>query len=262
MFFPFRLPQTQLVKREEQPPFSTLYINIALGGERPARPMTGIFIPENYRLQPQVDLILYLQGYHKMYPSMSIDGYWSSRRQYPFFPLRQGVNQSRKNVILVAPTLGPRSQTGNLTSPGGLDAYLDQVLLALIEHGPYRTARQSPTVGNIILACHSGGGYPMRQLAMSWQRYSSNIRECWGFDCLYDEDDETLWADWASSRPDARLYIYYLRDTAERSIKLQRQQVPNVSVERSSARGLRAHYWVPITHWRYRIQKANFLIYR
>lgn len=260
MFFPFGTPQTQLIKREDQPPALTLYINIPLGGERPARPMTGIYIPENYLLQPQVDLILYLHGYHTLYPSISIDRYWSGSRRFPFWPLREGVDQSGKNVILVAPTLGPRSEVGSLTDPDGLDAYLDKVLLALVERGPYQTARQSPTVGNVILACHSGGGYPMRQLALSQQRYSLNIRECWGFDCLYNKDDETLWAQWARSNPDVKLYIYYLKDTQERSKKLQLQRVPNVFVERSTARGLRAHDWIPITHWGKRLQEATLLM--
>jgi len=220
--------------------------------------MTGIFIPENYQLQLQVDLIVYLQGYRYLYPSMSIDGYWSSH-QHPFWPLRLGVNQSQKNVILVAPTLGPHSEAGNLTEPGGFDAYLDQVISALVDYGPYRTARIYPTVGNIILACHSGGGYLMRQLALTNQRYSPNIRECWGFDCLYDTDDDTLWAEWAVLHLDDRLYIYYLNDTQENSKELQSQKLPNVYIKRSSARGLRAHYWVPATHWKYRIQLTEFL---
>jgi len=223
--------------------------------------MTGIYIPARYLLQPQVDLILYLQGYHTLYPSISIDRYWSGSRRFPFWPLRERLNQSGKNVILVAPTLGPRSEVGSLTAdPQGFDAYLDKVMLALAEHGPYRTTGQNPIVGNIIIACHSGGGYPMRQLALSQQRYSLNIRECWGFDCLYNTDDETLWAQWARSNPDVKLYIYYLRDTQARSRKLQLQRVANVLVQRSSARGLRAHDWVPLTHWQDRIQGAKFLI--
>lgn len=255
----FRLPQTQIIKREQRPPALTLYANILLGGERPARPMTGIFIPENYQLQPQVDLIVYLQGYHKAHPRMSIDQYWNNR-MFPFWPLREGINQSRKNIILVVPTLGPRSQVGRLTSPRGFDAYVDRVILTLVEHGPYRKAGLYPTIGHIILTCHSGGGYPMRQLALTQQRYSTNLRECWGFDCLYNTDDDVLWAQWAKLNPDAKLYIYYLSATEEKSKKLQNYQILNVFVERSSARGLRAHDWVPITHWKRRIQEAKFLL--
>lgn len=259
MFFPFRSTQTQLIKRETSPPDSTLYINIPLGDEKPARPMTGIFIPEDYQLQSQVDLIVYLQGYRYLYPSMTIDGYWSIRQE-PFWPLRLKVNQSQKNVILVAPTLGPRSEAGSLITEGGFDAYLERVLLALVEHGPYSTAKIPPTIGNIILACHSGGGYPMRQAVLTCQRYVTNIRECWGFDCLYNSDDETLWTEWAQSYPDDKLYIYYLSSTEDNSKQLQRQRLPNIYVERSTAKGLRAHYWVPATHWMYRIQSAEFLM--
>lgn len=102
----------------------------------------------------------------------------------------------------------------------------------------------------------------MRQLALTRQRYSPNLRECWGFDCLYNTDDDILWAQWAQSNPDAKLYIYYLSATEENSTKLQRYQILNVFVEKSSARGLRAHDWVPISHWKYRIQETKFLLDR
>jgi hypothetical protein len=160
------------------------------------------------------------------------------------------LNQSGKNFILVAPTLGPRSQTqtGWLAQPGGLDRYVDQVLAALATHGPYRGWR--PQLGNLILACHSGGGLPMRQLAMGKNRYASHIKECWGFDCLYFTGDENLWAQWASSRPDARLFVHYQSSTRERSEKLKQKKVPNIYISISAAKG---HNWVPIHHWQERL---------
>ncbi len=247
---------SSLIKREDQPPSYTLYLNITLGGESPARPMTGIFVPSGYQPQREVDFILYLHGYKLSFSEASIDRYWD-RRSFPYWPLREGVNDSGKNVILVAPTLGPRSQPGSLTRPGGFDGYLGQVMTALRDFGPYR-GRTPPAVGSIILACHSGGGWPMRQLAMPDRpgQYTARIRECWGFDCLYNTGDETAWAQWARSRPDAKLYVYYLGTTEARSQRLQQQRVPNVVVERSSAPG---HNWVPITHWKNRIQDARFL---
>jgi hypothetical protein len=252
-----------LIKHEDQPPASTLYVNIPLGSESPARPMTGIFIPENYVPRPQVDLILYLHG-HKTTrvcgpgDSASIDGYWRSR----YWPLREEINRSGKNIILVAPTLGPKSEPGRLTDPRRFEAYLDQVLAALTEYGSYQKAGRSPTFGNIILACHSGGGLPMRRLALGSHRYADNIRECWGFDSLYDTVDPELWARWARSRPDARLFIYYLASTEKLSKKLKDKQLPNVSVERSTARSAPGHCWVPIEHWRHRIQAGGFLLDR
>ena len=247
-----------LLKREPSPPTSTLYVEIDLRitdsfGKRVA-PMTGIFIPAHFSPQASVDLILYLHGFKTRPPDLTIDGYWN-RQQSAHWPLREGVNDSQRNVILVAPTLGPRSQTGRLTQAGGLDAYLDQVLSALTAYGPHRT---KPRVANIILACHSGGGYPMRRLATGNDRYATLIRECWGFDCTYNTGDDTLWAQWARSHPQSRLYIYYLANTrTERlSLSLKRKNVPNVFVKASSANG---HNLVPIAHWRERIQSAPFL---
>jgi hypothetical protein len=203
--------------------------------------MTGIFIPAHFSPQVSVDLILYLHGFKTQHPNLTIDGYWN-RQQSTNWPLREGVNDSQRMVILV-------------TQAGGLDAYLDQVLSALTAYGPYRT---KPRVGNIILACHSGGGYPMRRLATGNDRYAALIRECWGFDCTYNTGDDTLWAQWGKSHPQSRLYIYYRANTStERlSLSLKRKNVPNVFVQASAAKG---HNLVPITHWRERIQSAPFL---
>lgn len=244
----------RLLKQETQPPAQSLYVNISLGTESPARPMTGIFIPSGYRPQLEVDLILYFHGY-KLYgynSRMSIDSYWNKAR-VPYFPLREGLNDVGKNISLVAPTLGPKSQAGWLLRPNGLDRYLDQVLQALMNHGPYKGSAQSPRIGNIVLACHSGGGSPMRRLALSTQRYSPHIRECWGFDCLYNAGDPDLWATWVSQGPRRRLFVYYLRSTERLSKKLQAKNLPNVVVQQSS----RGHNWVPINHWRERIRDAT-----
>ncbi len=176
------------------------------------------------------------------------------------FRFREELNASRKNVILVAPTLGPTSEPGALIARDGLDPYLNQVMSALKEYGPYGSAVSPPTVGNIILASHSGGGSAMLLLATSSQQYTPRIRECWGFDCLYGrargEEVERAWARWARSRPSAKLYISYLASTAERSQRLMKERLPNVFVARSTAQD---HDHVPITHWKERTRGAPFL---
>ena len=99
----------------------------------------------------------------------------------------------------------------------------------------------------------------MRQIILSNQRYSPNIRECWGFDCFYSDADPVVWANWARSRPDARLYIYFY-GTATRSLALKRlsiqQGIQNVSVTRADVE----HDPVPIRYWKSRIQGAPFLL--
>jgi peptidoglycan hydrolase-like protein with peptidoglycan-binding domain len=256
---PFPAPAAPL-QRETEPPRETLYANIRLGGEAPARAMTGVFIPEGYKPPSQVDLIIYLHGFKINPPpvTMSIDGYWNTRK-VPYFPLREALNKSGKNVILVAPTLGPRSQTGWLTGAGGFDRYIAQVLAALAASDTFKGI--TPSVRHIILACHSGGGLPMRTLALSGQRYAQNIKECWGFDCTYNGGDDTLWARWAKSRADAKLFIYYIAGsrTQIEALKLRAKNVPNVSVIASRTG---SHNRVPITHWEERLRGADFLANR
>jgi hypothetical protein len=240
----------------KNPPGLTLCEKIPLGSEAPALPLTGIFVPVGYQLQPQVDLIIYLHG-HKIPSGVStsatIVDFWTR----PEYRLREGLNESAKNAILAAPTLGVKSTAGKLTDEKfGLDWYVDQVLKVLLDRGPYKGATQPPAVGSIVLACHSGGGAVMRQLALMKHRNSANIREFWGFDCLYNPADPKLWRAAMVGR-NAQLFVYYLNSTARISQDLGgKGKPPNIQVERSSARG---HGLVPIAHWKTRLQQADFL---
>jgi hypothetical protein len=237
----------------------THYVRIAHGGEAPAIAMTGIFVPQGYRLQNEVDIVLYLHGHHRENPwppDLSIDLYWHSVR-YPYFAFREGVNSSKKNIILVAPTLGPYSQAGRLAKDGGLSWYLDQVLAALKAHGPFRQMAAPPTLGNLVLACHSGGGARMREIVGFRQQYVDKIREVWGFDCFYHDEDVPFWANWAKKNPSSRLFIHYGNGgTARRSERLRAtvNDWGNVAV---SGPATLDHNHVPITYWRARLASAS-----
>ena len=129
----------RLLKQELTPPGVTLYVEIDLkivdkAGIR-APSVTGIFIPDGYQQGATVDVVLYLHGFKaEAIKREAIDQYWNSQR-FPYGALREGVNASARNVVLVAPTLGSRSEAGSLLKPGGLDAYIVQVLAALRAHG-------------------------------------------------------------------------------------------------------------------------------
>jgi extensin-like protein len=242
-------------------PGTTFYEPIVLGGEANAKPQTGIFIPAGFRPRQQVDLILYFHGMKAPsgFPtSATIAKLWSRQ---PFL-LREAVNDSGKNVILVAPTLGPASQAGRLLSPGGFDWYVDQVMQALLRRGVFQPPNQQPQVGNIILSCHSAGGRVMRPLAIRTHRYSGKLRECWGFDCLYHPCDAEIWRQWAIGHTNVALYVYWLGSTAVQSRDLQGAGSPpvpppaNVKVQHSSAPD---HNHVPLAHLKERIQQAAFL---
>lgn len=254
------LTAPRLLKRENQPTQTTLYVEINLKNVhkktgKPVAPMTGIYIPDGFKPQPSVDIILYLHGHDLTGCNRAIETYWRVECQCNF-PLREGVSAAGKNVVLVAPTLGSKSEYGTLTQAGALDNYLDQVIATLKAHGPYAN-RQAPHIGNIILACHSGGGYPMRQIALANNRYGKQIRECWGFDCTYNTGDDTLWTQWAKLHPQSKLYIYYRpkSGTAARAESLKLKKLPNVFVEASS----RGHNDVPIAYWKTRLLGTSFL---
>src|SRR5262249_50757934 len=161
---------------EAPPARITHYLEIPLGGGSPSPGLTGVFVPKNYKVSGTVDLILYLHGHGA---NATIDSYWSKGYKYRFH-FREGLNESDKNAVLVAPSLGPKSEAGRLMDEGGGADYLDEVMDALGSHGPHTS---TPDVGNIVLAAHSGGGVPMRFLARKgFKKYHDNVKECWGFD--------------------------------------------------------------------------------
>jgi hypothetical protein len=230
--------------------------------------MTGVFVPKNYKVSSEVDLILYLHGHHA---NATIDDYWSASYSYQFH-LREWLNATDKNAVLVAPSLGPTSESGHLLEEGGGDSYLDEVMDALGEFGPHTS---TPSVGNIVLAAHSGGGVPMRFLARKgFKKYHDKVKECWGFDCTYNSDDASNWTDWAGaggspSGKDMRdwaatnhndwLYIYYIENsgTAAQAEEIRRlasaAHLGNVIVKASETSD---HYKVPGMYWYQRIQGA------
>lgn len=241
----------------------TLYPRIPLGSEGAAQPLTGIYLPVGYRPTEAVDVILYLHG-HKTpcggNEEWTIDTIWRSG----FFPLREGLDRAQRNVVLVAPTLGARSQAGDLVKPGGLDRYLARVLAALAASAPFRQAARKPALGRIILASHSGGGSPMATLAtLRGNRRAAAIKECWGFDSQYG--DPGVWVGWARTRPDARLYLYYFTrpcirppcrkplTTEVHSRRLAGLGLPNITVEATTV----SHCRVPAAYWQARIAAAG-----
>ena len=245
-------------------PGLTFYVNIPLQvplGE--AKSMTGIFIPDKYCAVPQIDVIVYFHGFkvRANHPSFSIDAYWS----LPQFRLRDEVNASQRNVILVAPTLGPKNQPGSLTCPGGFDRFLERVIEALKQRGPYASQKVTPTIRSIILACHSGSGSVLRSILMGSDSSVAKIKECW----LFEPDqlgDTAGWKTWAASHPGTRVFIHFAPGGTKgealcvglmggkRIVGGKATCVANVFAEQTTG-----HDEVPMKHLKERIQAATFL---
>lgn len=231
--------------KETTPPQETIYINLRHGGELDVPGLTGVFFPKGYKPDEPLDCIVWLHG-HRI-PKLSIRHYWRGDWQ-PKFRFREALNTTGKNVVLIGVTLGPKSQAGNLVAEGGFDAYLDRVFDFLRRNGPL--AGKEIALRHMVLACHSGGGSPMRQIALKLRKYAPQLRECWGFDCMYNWPDPGEWSAWAKANPDKRLYVYWAHTTRRYSTALAAKNMPNISVAQSETGD---HNGVPIHYWQRRI---------
>jgi hypothetical protein len=213
------------VRRESTPPQLSLYLPIPLDVPGVDDSATGVFIPEKYRAEKSVDVVVFLRGYDIKRPkaATAVSEYWNSP-SHPVlksFQFREEVNKSGKNVILVVPALGPRAEAGKLVEEGGLPKFLDRVLDGLWRSGPHTGLTELPKIRHLILAAHSGGGVPLRQLARaagSDQDLKDKLKACWGFDSIYGvkDKDAEFWSDWAKEHSGAKVTMYYL--FAEREV--------------------------------------------
>ena len=180
-----------LVSVERHQMGTTIYINPDLRIKN-TNQCTGIFIPSSFVPTANFELIIYLHGYKfdtarglqacykDICPSTTIQTYWKSS----MFLLREALHQSGRESILVAPTLGLRSESGTLILDRGFDLFINQVLRALLTE---RIVDAAQRPGRVVLAAHSGGGLPMQRITMLNDNYSKLVKECWCFDSLYGD---------------------------------------------------------------------------
>jgi hypothetical protein len=277
-----------LAKSDTRPPDLTLYVKIPIGAA--GSDLTGIFFSRNFNSEMPLSVILYLRGWTEN--ALAIDKFWSDAMQ-PQRLLREKVNSSRKNLILVAPTLGPHSEAGTLLKSGGAEAYLDQVIDSLrfkkrktvtvrdgdhdltfedlgVEPGDDDGDDDAPPgpgqdlVDSLVLAAHSGGGTRMASVASNLGRYADKVVEVWGFDCTYVASDVTALLNFARAHASAKLHYHYIAysPTQDVAVSLKKRAAEaglrNMTVE-ITKRGI-VHDWVPITYLEPRIRAAPALL--
>ncbi len=284
-------------RRDTTPPRLSLYLPIPLAVSGVERQSTGVFVPENYKVGETVDVVLFLRGYDINRPkaATSVEEYWNSPRHPTLksFLLREEVNKSGKNVIFVVPALGPYSEMGTLKEAGGVQKFFDQVLDGLWKNGPHAELKKRPSVRNVILAAHSGGGVPLRQLAQELgaaETYKDKLKECWGFDSIYGvkDKDAEFWSDWAAKHAGSKITMFYLftekevgknpklpvgpdnpadhrepTGTTFPALELERlakaQKLGNVRVVRETKETTLRHNDVPLTHLAELLKAASYL---
>ena len=123
---------------EADPPGKTWYFPIRLDAAHP----TGVFVPQHFvapKDGKKVDVILFFHGNKVgkfgVSPNTNINYYWSGKYEYngSFLKinLRQDLNTSRMNALLVAPTMGAspghglssNDDLGIFNRPAGVDCF-------------------------------------------------------------------------------------------------------------------------------------------
>jgi hypothetical protein len=207
------------VRRDTAPPLVSMYLPIPLGVPRVEDPSTGVFVPAGYRAGKAVDLVVFLRGYDVKRPraATAVAEYWNSPGHpvLKAFRLREEVNKSGKNVILVVPALGPFAEAGRLAKEGGPQEFLGRILEGLRRQGPHAGQAERPMIRHVILAAHSGGGVALRRVAQLLGddgAYKDKLKACWGFDSIYGvkDRDADFWADWARGHPGTKVTMFYL----------------------------------------------------
>ena len=201
----------------------------------PAPKQTGIFCPARYG-RASADLVVYFHGIRT-----SADRHLLTPAE-PHFALREDLHARQTRCS--SPLLGVPGSDGT-PQAGGFDRFLDAVLQSIQQNGWITGPAR---VGNIIFACHSGGGLSMRTIALANNNAASQIRECWGFDCTYNGNDYVVWPRWAAKMPNSQLRLYYLKGTQTQyqAKEIEKLRVPNITVNVSNARG---HNFVPRAHF-------------
>ena len=247
-----------LLGKDTSVPGVTCYVTINIGKANYPLTKTGIYVPAHFNASQPVTIIVYLHGMTGSFPGATaqIDRYWTVTKPGYDFRLREEVNASGKNCILVAPSLGnsPNAYKNALSSKqGGLDQYLQQVRTAINSYIIPDFGGRMIDIDNVIIAAHSAGGSQMRKIVTSANPvYGNRVTECWGFDSLYG--GEAIWCRWAKQNPSKKLILFYLGSTQAHCRLLQnlasKNGVNNIYMKRSTAAN---HYLVPKEHVKQRI---------
>jgi hypothetical protein len=176
--------------------------------------------------------------------------------------LRQRLNASGRNVILVAPTLGPHSQPGNLTAQGGLDVFLGRTLATIRAHA----GDGWPDVlvlRNLIVACHSGAGVDERELVGGSDKALASLKNSWGYESLYHDADVPFWSNWARDHESSRLLLFYRPHNSPENTEMVHRcktlgalRLANLIATPSNAS---SHMLVPVIHFQSCLEGAAFL---
>ena len=253
----------KLIKQESIPIGTTLYVEIDLkvvdkfGIAAP--PVTGIFIPDGYAPGAAVDLILYLHGHKaEKIRRQAIDQYWNASDSLTAHCARVSTPADATSFSWHRPWVLARKPAS--AEPGGLDAYLAQVrppcapMGRIVGLGPRRLSAisSSPAIVAAVGPCVDWPEAAIERLPVCANAGATTA--------------PTIGAMTSSGR-DGRGPVQtpgststtFGSPTARLAESLRDKRVRNAIVQPARDR---RHNYVPIAHWRERMQGAGFLAAR
>lgn len=243
--FPFQTPG---------PADVTWYFPLPLDATNP----TGVFFPQGFSYGREVDVILYFHG-NKDGAFSTINQYWHG--DYNKITLREDLNASQKNAVLIAPTMGyypgrglkGNSDLGIFREAGGATCFLDHVMKWIGKYEPrYADNGIVPHVGQIVLAGHSGGGSPMH---LQMESLKSKLCEIWCFDVVYWGVED--WVKFAKQNPTKKITFYYAVQSLDSLQELQKQAkgIGNIEIKAAGS-----HHFPALTdNFRIQLKKTTCL---
>jgi len=139
----------------------------------------AIFIPKGFKPTGKINFVVYFHGWYN-----NIDSACAQ------FNLIEQFSESNKNAIFVfpeGPKNSPDSFGGKLQEKDGLKNLIDDVLKFLKE----KKKIKSPSIGNIILAGHSGA-YRVISFCLMHGGLTRNISDVILFDALYGQTEKYI----------------------------------------------------------------------
>jgi hypothetical protein len=172
------------------PTYDLLFIDQHLGGVTPDGPHCAVICPRELTVAGGgLDMIFYLHGWRSTCGNGADDTMREMLSNDKFASMASTVGASGKNVVLVAPTLGPHGQVG--PSDAFLAAEPWRLLDAARARVQVRFRRTTLTPGKVILAGHSGAGPRILALLNRGDKELKRVIAVWALDSFYGGRD--LW---------------------------------------------------------------------